>query len=99
MMRLSQSEQQSINDVFSAVFEHGSLYLFGSRVDDTKKGGDIDLYIEPQERLQLGKKKIAFLVALKQRIGDRKIDVVIDRGSERLIDAVAKKEGVLLCQC
>jgi len=29
------------------VFEEGNIYLFGSRADDTKKGGDIDLYLCP----------------------------------------------------
>ena len=98
-MRLSQHERHDIQEVFSSVFEHGSLYLFGSRVKKKKKGGDIDLYIEPQESESLGRKKILFLVALKQRIGDRKVDVVIDRGNGRLIDTIAKKEGVVLCQC
>ena len=98
-MRLSEYEQQAIKEAFSAVFEHGTLYLFGSRVDDAKKGGDIDLYIEPQDTSTLAKKKIAFLVDLKQRMGERKIDVVIDRGNGRLIDTIAKKEGVVLCQC
>ena len=98
-MRLTEREQKNIKEAFSRVFKHGTLYLFGSRVDDSKKGGDIDLYVEPREVSSLGKKKVAFLVALKQGIGDRKIDVVINRGSERLIDSVAKSEGVVLCQC
>ena len=28
------------------IFHSGDIYLFGGRVDDTKKGADIDLYID-----------------------------------------------------
>ena len=45
-MRLSKYYVDSIKNVFNDVFCEGAIYLFGSRVDDTKKGGDIDLYIE-----------------------------------------------------
>ena len=45
-MRLTEFEQNTISKHFESFFAHAELYLFGSRVDDTKKGGDIDLYIE-----------------------------------------------------
>lgn len=46
-MRLKESELNNIRDVFMKVFGEDELYLFGSRVDDGRKGGDIDLYIVP----------------------------------------------------
>ncbi len=46
-MRLSASEVEVMREVFRKTFGHGSLYLFGSRTDDTKRGGDIDLYVKP----------------------------------------------------
>ncbi len=97
-MRLSEYEQEAIKKVFLEIFENGKIYLFGSRVDDTKKGGDIDLYIEPTQCQNLVSKKIDFLVKLKNIIGDQKIDVVMGRGEDRMIDQIAKKEGVLLCK-
>lgn len=45
-MRLTNIEIESIKRTFLEVFKCGEIYLFGSRVDDTKKGGDIDLYID-----------------------------------------------------
>ena len=45
-MRLSKEERRAILDVFKETFGSGSIYLFGSRVDDRLKGGDIDLYID-----------------------------------------------------
>lgn len=97
-MRLKENELKSIKNLFAKVFEHGDLYLFGSRVDDSKKGGDIDLYIVPQSAYNLTSKKIDFLVLLKKAIDEQKIDVVIDRGKDRLIDRIAKTTGVLLCR-
>lgn len=95
-MRLKEEEIRAIRRSFETTFQGGELYLFGSRVDDSKKGGDIDLYVVPHDATELVKKKIAFLVDLKQRIGEQKIDVVIDRRQNRPIDRVARKEGVLL---
>lgn len=81
-MRLTSMEKKAIyNSAITAFGKNSRVLLFGSRADDTKKGGDIDLYIETalssEEAL---KKKIDFLVDLKTKIGDRKIDVVV-RGS------------------
>jgi hypothetical protein len=47
-------------------------------VIEEARGGDIDLYLEavPEEMLTV-KKKIAFIMDLKQSLGDQKIDVVI----------------------
>ncbi len=97
-MRLTSDEIHAISETFLQTFGSGTIRLFGSRVDDEKRGGDIDLYIETPVRKELLRKKIDFLVKLKRRIGDRKIDVVIDRGEDRPIDRIAKKEGVLLCR-
>lgn len=40
-----------------------------------------------------------FLVMLKSLIGDQKIDVVLaEQSQDRLIDRIARKEGILLGQ-
>ena len=44
-MRLTSSQQQIIREASLKRFGV-SARLFGSRVDDSKRGGDIDLYIE-----------------------------------------------------
>lgn len=97
-MRLKPDEIEAISEIFINVFGVGTIRLFGSRTDDNKRGGDIDLYIETPLHDELQRKKIDFLVKLKRRIGERKIDVVIDRDEKRLIDRIAKKEGIVLCR-
>ena len=95
-MRLSKYYIDSIKSVFTSVFGTGEIYLFGSRVDDSKKGGDIDLYIEVKDKENLFDKKIKFLSKLKQKIEDQKIDVVFNEDSSRLIEREAKKWAVVL---
>ncbi len=95
-MRLTQKEQQAIKQTFQTFFNEGKIYLFGSRADDSRKGGDIDLYISTKDRTELVEKKINFLVGLQREIGEQKIDVVLDYGTNRLIDKRAKETGVLL---
>ena len=75
------------------------MVLFGSRVDDSLRGGDIDLYIIPEKKLtadQLYKERIYFLSALKMKIGDQKIDLIIARDQNRPIEREALKNGVVL---
>ena len=85
---------------YDSTQEH--LWIFGSRVDATKRGGDIDLYIETQEsNAQLAnEQRQKFLHALYDALGDQKIDVVINMVeslySELPIYKIAKKTGVML---
>ena len=97
-MRLNPAEIDIIQNAFRATFHQGRLYLFGSRVDDGKRGGDIDLYVVPVQTQNLSATKIDFLVKLKQGLGEQKIDVVVDRGGNQLIDTIAKQQGKLICQ-
>ena len=97
-MRLTAETVHVIQEAFLQVFEKGDLYLFGSRVDDTRRGGDIDLYVVADYRDRMGEKRIDFLTRIKQKIGDQRIDLVVARGTKRPIDEIARHEGVLLCQ-
>lgn len=69
-MRLKENEIENIKKSFIEIFKEGEIYLFGSRVDDNRKGGDIDLYIIPRENKNLTQKKIDFLIKLKKVIGE-----------------------------
>lgn len=71
--------------------------LFGSRADDNKRGGDIDLYIETAEKESLLDKKVKLLVRLNRELGEQKIDVVVNNFSvEKDIFTIARSTGVWL---
>ncbi|WOE69014.1 nucleotidyltransferase domain-containing protein [Hydrogenimonas thermophila] len=96
-MRLTQYEIRSIKKAFEEVFEGGKIYLFGSRVDDTKRGGDIDLYLVPSKKFDDEReRKIKFLIKLDEYIGEQKIDVILAKDKNRLIEQEALRYGVEL---
>ena len=79
-MRLSDREISIIKQLAREVFgKDTNVYLFGSRTADHLRGGDIDLLVSgnDQEKLTFRAKQ-RFLAELKARIGDQKIDVVLD---------------------
>ncbi|MDX9799165.1 MAG: nucleotidyltransferase domain-containing protein [Bacteroidales bacterium] len=90
-MRLTVFEIQSIIETFHEVFQSGKVYLFGSRLDNNQKGGDIDLYLDVENNNNLNSKKINFLTQLEQKIGEQKIDVVFKKDSSRPIEKEAQK--------
>ncbi len=101
-MRLTEIQIKAIQETFLLYFaKEDKIWLFGSRVDDHKKGGDIDLYIETNydNLVVIEQKKIQFISKLKKIIGDQKIDIVINilpLGQKLLIYDEARNTGVLL---
>ncbi|GAB1231826.1 hypothetical protein UT4_02920 [Ferrigenium sp. UT4] len=100
-MRLSTEQIAAIKQETEHFFgAQAEVWLFGSRVDDAAKGGDVDLYVRSgmRDADQLVRARFAFLAQLKRRIGDGKIDLVLQReGGEVLpIYGIAKQHGVRL---
>jgi hypothetical protein len=52
-MRLAKSELQTIRDTLYFADPQGRMYLFASRSDDNRRGGDIYLYCETSNALDL----------------------------------------------
>ncbi len=99
-VRLKQFEINSIIKHFKDIFPSGdNIWLFGSRVDMQKRGGDIDLYIETKLSAQDAyNAKINLVNNICDDIGDQKIDVVLNVLSTNDILPIynkARKEGVL----
>ncbi|MDD5332835.1 MAG: hypothetical protein PHS32_03735 [Rhodoferax sp.] len=96
-MRLTPNEQQVIREASLRYFGVRPR-LFGSRVDDSKLGGDIDLYIEAPMSAERGfDAKIRMVADIWLKIGERKIDVVVNSGDQNMpIYEVAKRDGVWL---
>ncbi len=99
-MRLTQDQQTAIRSASAEIFgEEAEVWLFGSRVDDSKRGGDIDLLIRPDHFLASPAlpRKICFLSKLERLLGERKIDVIIEEpGDSRPIVRIAHETGVRL---
>lgn len=101
-MRLQPNEAAAIRE---AVLRHfgadAEAWLFGSRVDDTRRGGDIDLYVETgiESDADIVRRQIELMGDLYLRLGEQKIDVVIKsrhHGKELPIHRVARETGIRL---
>lgn len=99
-MRLSDEQRRLIREESTAIFGDNSVVqLFGSRLDDNKRGGDIDLYIEAEgSAADLLDRELKLYARLQRRLGERRIDIVVHgRGqSLRPIDCHARETGVIL---
>ena len=87
-MRLSKKELETIKNNISNTFGETAVYLFGSRVDDSKKGGDIDLYIISALNENLFQKKRKLKVILEDLLF-KPVDIVLSIDKERLIEKEA----------
>jgi predicted nucleotidyltransferase len=106
LMRLSEREIISIVDPVKLHFSSSAkVWLFGSRCNDNKRGGDIDLYLEGQRAKGKGQdidsplhKRILLKIALQDLLGEQKIDLVYHDLSLPIqpIHEIAKTEGILL---
>ena len=99
-MRVNTSEIKAIKTTASKWFGADCIVrLFGSRVDDGAKGGDIDLHIAtPSPELVRVKTEIGFTLDLQDAIGEQQIDVVVQATdtTDRPIDRIAKEKGIIL---
>lgn len=96
-MRLSQHYRSVITREAQRVFgKDVQVLLFGSRVDDKQRGGDIDLYLITTDHNDLRDKRRQFLASVKRQLGEQKIDVVFNEDENRLIEQEARRCGILL---
>lgn len=100
-MRLSEREAVVIAEAVNRRFgPEAKAYLFGSRVDDQKRGGDIDVLVETDLSGQPAvRAKLDAMSDIQLILGDQKIDMVLTSPSEkdrREVVKRAKEEGVLL---
>jgi predicted nucleotidyltransferase len=78
-MRLTPQTREIIRTTTQEVFGAGArVRLFGSRIDDSQRGGDIDLLVELPSRLADSQKRSLTLAArLQMRLGDQPIDILV----------------------
>jgi predicted nucleotidyltransferase len=97
MIRLEKKQQHTIKRLSKEFFNSSKVMIFGSRADETQRGGDIDIYIQTDKKEDILKLKIAFLREFEKLFGEQKVDLLVDNGTKsKEIFEIAKKEGIVL---
>ena len=94
-MRLSPDQVQAIRQTAHRVLGEGAaIWLFGSRLDDHVKGGDVDLYVEAQPHPLMD--EIRCKVELEESL-DLPVDLIVRPPLDSsLIAQIAKTQGARL---
>lgn len=99
-MRLNDTQARITKDTINRLLGAPSrVWLFGSRIHDDLRGGDIDLLIETDMILPNRAEILCRIYgALILALGDRKLDIILKDGRTRdaLIFKIARRTGILL---
>jgi predicted nucleotidyltransferase len=98
-MRLEPSEIQAIRRAAQAVFgTQARVHVFGSRVRDDLKGGDLDLWLEVAPGQATLANELRFRDLIERPLDELKVDIVLHERGRPLspIDQIARRDGVLL---
>lgn len=93
-MRLTREEHPTISNTIHQADAEAIIYLFGSRVDDSARGGDIDLLVL-SKKIDLPA-KLEILAQLHRRLGARKIDIAVYPDTTRPFPRMTMQTGVPL---
>jgi len=102
-MRLSTAERRAVENASRETLPAGTrVLLFGSRLDDSRRGGDIDLLVElpgPLSADDTVDRRSRFTARLYRLLEERRIDVVMtQQGSQdrRAVVTAARQQGIEL---
>lgn len=98
-MRLEPHEIEAIRTAARAVFgPNATVRVFGSRVRDDRKGGDLDLYLEVDPGGASIANELAFRDLIERPLDALKVDVLLHERGRPLPDIaqIALRDGVLL---
>jgi predicted nucleotidyltransferase len=94
-MRLSEFEVKSIKESIRVFDPDAQVYLFGSRTDDSKKGGDIDILVLSE--ILTSKEKRLIKLDLYDKIGEQKLDIIISKNdAKNSFVKLARSGGIIL---
>lgn len=95
-MRLSQPKALFLKETITSYLPDASVYLFGSRVYDDQKGGDIDILVIG-ERVLTGQEKRDIKIAFYKKFGEQRIDLVgYSKTDDTNFKKIALMEGIPL---
>ena len=94
-MRLTPEQTRIIKTAVAREFEPDArIWLFGSRVDDQRRGGDVDLFVEPRHADLM--RELRCKIAIEEAV-DLHVDLIIAQpGDDRPISRIARSEGIRL---
>ena len=102
-MRLNPEEIAAIKRLIAEAYgPEAVVRLFGSRVDDRRRGGDVDLYVETDATGPYTADDLHALFRLKDRLeralDERKVDLLVKRRDRepRPIERIARRTGIVL---
>ena len=93
-MRLDENERKAITSSIKDLDPQAKIYLFGSRTDPAKKGGDIDILIISQ--YLANSDKLALKRKIFEKIEEQKIDILIARDTTDPFVRLALQTGIKL---
>jgi len=93
-MRLKKNEVEIVKRLVKSFDVRAKVYLYGSRVDDLLKGGDIDLLIISQ--CFSFKDKLKLKAELYSQLGEQKVDVLITKETTTPFVQLALDSAILL---
>lgn len=95
-MRITNEQADFLKKEVLTLTQEAQVYLFGSRTDDQKRGGDIDIMILSDKRLTW-KEKAMIRWRFCEKFGDQKIDIISSIFSERTpFKEIVLHEGIRL---
>jgi predicted nucleotidyltransferase len=86
-MRLRETEAAAIREEVARLDPAARVWLFGSRVDDRARGGDIDLLVR-SDRMGFAD-KVLLKVRVLERIGAQQLDLVLAPASRPAAEWIA----------
>jgi predicted nucleotidyltransferase len=95
-MRISEDQKNLMIDAVKNTDPEAKLWLFGSRTDDSKKGGDIDIAILSEKIKKDVMQEIQVRRFICDRIGEQKIDIVTSIEGKEAFFRMAVEKGILL---
>lgn len=93
-MRLDKEQKEAIVSTIRQLDPGARIRLFGSRTDDSARGGDIDLLV--LSSVLKYRDKLLIRARLKEKLGNRKIDLIITETPETAFEKYAYKTSIPL---
>lgn len=93
-MRIKQEQIQLLKKEITSILPDAEIYFFGSRVDDNKKGGDIDILIIASRKLNWKEKSI-IRWRFFEKFGEQKLDIISYSFEDNItFKKIAQIEGI-----